>query len=203
MYTYVVEAHNGGTLLQQPVKGKYHYHFGDHFLVAPIYKDDLVNEVNLPKGKWRYFFDDSDVIEGPVTFKKEFPLEEYPVYIREGAILPMNINRDYTGIGDESYDGYLTFLIYPEGESSFTVHHPDNSGSTTVGVSDSVEKLTININGIHKPHILKVNFDKMPRRIELDGRQLSDSADYSFNGLSNKLVIRTSEYVTGNYSIFK
>ncbi len=86
---------------------------------------------------------------------------------------------------------------------SFTVHHPDNSGSTTIGVSDSDDKLTININGIHKPHILKVNINKMPRRIELDGRQLSDSTDYSFNRSSNKLVIRTSEYVTGNYSIFK
>ena len=31
MYTYVVEAHNGGTTLQSPVKGKYHYLFGDKF----------------------------------------------------------------------------------------------------------------------------------------------------------------------------
>jgi len=203
MYTYVVEAHNGGTLLQRPVKGKYHYLFGDHFLVAPIYKDELVNEVNLPKGKWRYFFNDSEIIEGPIRFKKEFPLDEYPVYIREGAILPLDIKRDYTKIGDKSFDGFLTYLIYPEGESSFTVHHPDLSGSTTVRVSDSVEKLTINISGIHKPHILKVNIDKMPRKIELDGRQLSDSADYSFIRSSNKLIIRTQEYITGNYSIFK
>ena len=125
MYSYVVEAHNGGTLLQTPVKGKYHYLFGDNFLVAPIYKDELVNEVTLPKGKWRYFFDDSELIEGPVTFQKEFPLEEFPVYIREGAIVPMDIKRSYTEIGDESSDGFLTFLIYPAGESSFTVHHPD------------------------------------------------------------------------------
>jgi len=142
-------------------------------------------------------------VEGPARFQKEFPLDEYPVYIREGAILPMNINRDYTGIGDESFDGFLTYLIYPEGESSFTVHHTDNSGSTTVQVTDSEEKIDIILEGVRKPHILKVNIDKMPRKIELDGRQLSDSADYSFNGSSNKLIIRTSEYITGNYTIFK
>jgi alpha-glucosidase (family GH31 glycosyl hydrolase) len=203
MYTYVVEAHNGGTLLQRPVKGKYHYLFGDHFLVAPIYKDELVNEVNLPKGKWRYFFDDSEIVEGPARFQKEFPLDEYPVYIREGAIVPMEIKRDYTGIGDESFNGFLTYLIYPEGESSFTVHHPDLSGSTTVKVSDSAEKLTIKISRVKKPHILKINLDKMPLKIELDGRQLSDSADFSFSGTSKKLIIRTSEYKTGNYTILK
>ena len=51
MYTYVVNAHNGGQVLQRPVDGKYHYMFGDDFLVAPIYQDQLQNEITLPKGK--------------------------------------------------------------------------------------------------------------------------------------------------------
>ena len=203
MYSYVVEAHNGGTLLQRPVKGKYHYLFGDNFLVAPIYKDELINEVSLPKGKWRYFFNDTEITEGPVTFKKEFPLEEFPVYIRDGAIVPMDIKRSYTEIGDESSDGFLTYLIYPAGESSFTVHHPDLSGSTTIQVTDSEEKISIALNGVQKPHILNIHIDKMPRKIELDGRQLSDTVNYSFNESTQKLVIRTREYSTGNYSIFK
>lgn len=203
IYTYVVEAHRGGTLLQRPVKGKYHYLFGDHFLVAPIYKDELINEVILPKGKWRYFFNDKEVIEGPIRFKKEFPMDEYPVYIREGAIVPMNIKRQYTNIGDESFEGYLTFLIYPERESSFTVHHPDNNGSTTVQVIDSGEKINIMLNGVKKPHILKINMENMPRKIELDGRQLSDTTSYSFNGSTKKLLIRTKEYDKGNYTVFK
>ncbi|MCA1760130.1 MAG: hypothetical protein LC658_10205, partial [Bacteroidales bacterium] len=148
MYSYVVEAHSGGTLLQRPVKGNYHYLFGDNFLIAPIYKDELVNKVTLPKGKWRYFFDDNEVIDGPVTFKKEFPLEEFPVYIREGAIVPMDIKRSYTGIGDETSEGFLTLQIYPDGESSFTVHHPNLSGSTNVQVTDSEEKIDISLSGI-------------------------------------------------------
>jgi hypothetical protein len=62
-----------------------------------------------------------------------------------------------------------------------------------VSVSDSPEKDRLLIlEGIHKPHILKINIDKMPRAIEIGGRQLSDSADFSFNVSANKLVIRTS-----------
>jgi alpha-glucosidase (family GH31 glycosyl hydrolase) len=203
MYSYVVEAHNGGTRLQQPVKGKYHYLFGDNFLVAPIYKDELENEVTLPNGKWRYFFNDAEVVKGPVTFQKEFPLEEFPVYVREGAIIPMDIKRSYTGIGDETSDGFLTFLIYPRGRSTFTVHHPDNSGSTTVDIANSDEKISISLSGVQKQHILNVHLDKMPREVELDGSNLSDSIDFRFDDSKQKLIIRTAEYVKGNYMIYK
>ena len=58
MYSYVMTGHQGGRVLQLPIDGKYHYLFGDDFLVAPIYRDDLRNKVTLPKGKWRYFFND-------------------------------------------------------------------------------------------------------------------------------------------------
>ena len=129
MYTYVVNAHNGGQVLQRPVDGKYHYMFGDDFLVAPIYQDQLQNEITLPEGKWRYFFNDKEVVQGPAKFSRDFPLEEFPVYIREGAIVPMNIKRSYTEIGDTSSNGYLTLLIYPDGKNEFTVHHPDKNPS--------------------------------------------------------------------------
>jgi alpha-glucosidase (family GH31 glycosyl hydrolase) len=162
-----------------------------------------VNEVKLPKGKWRYFFNDSEVIEGPVTFKKEFPLEEFPVYIRDGAIVPMDIKRSYTEIGDETSEGFLTFLIYPGGESSFTVHHPDKSGSTTVHAADSKEKINISLSGIKKPHILNINLEKKPLKVELDGIVLSDTVSYSFNQSTKKLVVRTAEYRIGNYTIIK
>jgi alpha-glucosidase (family GH31 glycosyl hydrolase) len=203
IYSYVVEAHSGGTVLQRPVKGKYHYLFGDNFLVAPIYKDELTNEVTLPKGKWRYFFSDTEVIEGPVSFNKEFPLEEFPVYVRDGAIIPMDIKRSYTGIGDENSDRFLTFVIYPHDKSTFTVHHPDNSGSTTVDVENSDGKINILLSGIKKPHILNVHLDKMPQKVELDGSNLFDSIDFRFDESKHKLIIRTAEYNIGNYSIDK
>jgi alpha-glucosidase (family GH31 glycosyl hydrolase) len=203
IYSYVVEAHNGGNVLQRPVKGKYHYLFGDNFLVAPIYKDELTNEVTLPKGKWRYFFDDDKLIEGPSTFHMEFPLEEYPVFVREGAVIPVSIKRSYTNIGDTLSDGYLTFLIYPDKVSSFTVHHPDKSGSTTIHAENKNEKIIISLTGVKIPHILNIHFDKKPVKIELDGQILSEKENFSFDGSKHKLKIRTIKYGQGNYTIYK
>ncbi|MBV5316011.1 MAG: hypothetical protein JZU47_22115 [Prolixibacteraceae bacterium] len=203
MYTYVVEAHNGGTLLQRPVKGKYHYLFGDNFLVAPIYKDQLKNKITLPDGNWRYFFNDKEVIKGPTTFEREFPLEEFPVYVREGAIIPMDIKRDYTGLGDKNSEGYLTLLIYPENTNEFIVHHPDKSGSTTVLVEDNPEKINISMSGVHKPHVLNINISSAPKKVVLDGSVLSDSLNYRFDKDRNKLIIRTDQYSTGSYVVYK
>jgi len=203
MYTYVVNAHNGGKVLQRPVDGKYHYLFGDQFLVAPIYKDQLKNKVTLPEGKWRYFFNDQEVVQGPVTFEKEFPLDEFPVYIREGAIVPMNVTRGYTGIGDKSSDGLLTLLIYPEGNSEFTVHHPDKSGSTSVKVEDHPGQMTVSLEGIHKPHMLNIKLSAKPKKVELDNAVLADSVSYNFDEKRRKLVIRTKSYLIGKYTIYK
>jgi alpha-glucosidase (family GH31 glycosyl hydrolase) len=174
--------------------------FGDNFLIAPIYKDNPVNEVTLPDGRWRYFFNDSNIIEGPATFEQEFQLDEYPVYIREGAIIPMDIKRQYTGIGDRTSEGYLTVLIYPGGINEFTLHHPDKSGSVKIQVEDSPDEIKIDLDGLHKPHILVINMDSKPLSVEMDGNILSD---HKFDPLRNKLVIKTAEYKTGHYVISK
>ena len=203
MYSYVVEAHSGGTLLQTPVKGKFHYLFGDNFLVAPIYRDNLVTEVNLPKGNWRYFFDDDEVVNGPSKFSREFPLEEYPVYIREGAIVPMDIKRKYTGIGDESSEGFITFLIYPYGESRFNLYQPGKNEKTTVLVTDLKVKINITFQGNHKPHILNIHLENKPAGIELDGKQLVENVDFNFDVKRKKLIIRTKNYEKGDYTIHK
>jgi alpha-D-xyloside xylohydrolase len=203
MYNYVVRAHNGGTLLQRPVKGKYHYMFGDYFLVAPVYRDDLRNKITLPEGKWRYFFDDKEVIEGPVTFEREFPLEEYPVYIREDAIVPMDIKREYTGIGDKNSEGFLTLLIYPSGSEEFTIYYPDNKDSTSVVVEEDKEMIRISIRGLHKSHILKINLLTKPKNVKLDNTMLIESKDYTFDEKTNKLIIITVNYKTGEYLIEK
>lgn len=202
MYHYVVTAHEGGKLLQTPVDGKYHYLFGENLLIAPIYKDELKNEVHLPEGKWRYWFDNTKIIEGPLTLEKEFPLNEYPVFIKEGSIIPMNINRSYTGIGSKEDEGYLTFLIYPdEATNSFEVFR-EYDRSTTLTYNKNEKTLSIELSGKKCPHILKITTDKKPLNIQLDGNQLSEGENFEYNPASQKLLIKTSDYENGHYIIF-
>ncbi len=201
MYHYVVTAHEGGRRLMEPIDGKYHYMFGDNLLVAPIYKDELVNKVKLPEGKWRYWFDDSKIIEGPAEFEKEFPLDEYPVFIREGAIIPMDIKRSYTGIGDSTDTGLMTVLVYPGfGSAEFEVYR-EKEESTAISYQRSDNLLVLEISGKKTPHVLRVLLDRNPNGIALDGKPLMEGKDFIYDQDRNKLIIKTTEYEKGMYSI--
>lgn len=200
MYSHVVECASGGKPLQRPVEGPYHYLFGDDFLVAPIYQDSLTNTVHLPKGRWRYLFDDSQVIEGPTVLTRDFPLDQYPVYIRDGAIVPMRISREYTGIGDKDWSDYLTLNIYPYGTSTFTVHHWDRYGSTKVSVEEG-ETLSISLEVAAVPHLLRVYLEKEPARVFRDGTELEKGVDWEYREERKRLIVRGGEGSMGAYQI--
>jgi alpha-glucosidase (family GH31 glycosyl hydrolase) len=201
IYHYVVTAHEGGRVLMKPVAGKYHYMFGDNLLVAPIYQDQLTNEISLPEGKWRYWFDDSKEIEGPVSFEQEFPLEEFPVFIREGAIIPMDIKRAYTGIGTAEDQGYLTFLIYPDlEEASFEIYR-EKDKSSTLTYKNSDGALSVEITGKQVPHILSIKTEQKPSKITLAGKPLLAESDYVYDEETSRLRIKTMEYHKGQYLI--
>jgi alpha-glucosidase (family GH31 glycosyl hydrolase) len=201
MYHYVVTAHEGGQVLQTPVDGKYHYLFGENLLVAPIYKDELKNEVQLPEGKWRYWFDDNKIIEGPVIFEKEFPLDEYPVYIKAGSIIPMNISRSYTGIGSREDEGFLTFLIYPDAPTQLFEVCREDDRSTIISYKSSEASLSIDLAGKKCPHVLKIAVANEPEKVVRDGRVLQSGLDYNYDLQLEELKIKTSKYDVGNYKI--
>ncbi|XOV94087.1 MAG: TIM-barrel domain-containing protein [Bacteroidota bacterium] len=201
MYHYVVTAHQDGMRLMKPMEGKYHYMFGEHLLVAPIYKDELDHKVMLPEGEWRYWFDQSKVIEGPVALEREFSLDEYPVFIKAGAIIPMDIKRDYTGIGNQDDDGYLTVMIYPDEESgSFEVYR-EKDQSSLISYVNSGKVLSINFGGKKTPHVLNIQSERKPLKIDLDGVELTEGTDFNFDGPHQKIIIKTTMYETGKYSI--
>jgi len=81
---------------------------------------------------------------------------------------------------------------------------PEETDSINVSyLSRDADKIDITLEGQHKPHILKINISAKPKKVELDNTILVDSVDYSFDEKQNKLIVRTGDYNTGKYTIFK
>ena len=161
----------------------------------------MQNEIQLPEGKWRYWFDDAELIEGPTTFSREFPLDEYPLYIREGSIIPMDIKRSYTGIGEAEDEGFLTFRVFPSvKQNSFEVFR-ENGNKTRLEYEMTDHSLEIILSGEHCPHILQVHLLQKPHKLELDDKILIEEKDYSYDEASKKLRIKTEKYENGAYLI--
>lgn len=198
MYSYVAQWSEGGKPLMRPMKeGKYQYMFGDYLLVAPIYQKISTRSVVLPQGKWRWWFSDTQTIEGGQTITNSYEIDKYPVFIKEGAIIPMYISRSYTGIGDKDWEGYLVLNIYPEGDNSFTVHYPDYSGQMTVKVAKGTD-LIIDMEGLIKPHILRILTPQKPTEILKDNKPITD---FIYQPENQRLIIKNSDTTTKKYTI--
>jgi len=198
MYSYVAQWSNGGEPLMRPMKqGKYQYMFGDWLLIAPIYQKLNQRVVELPSGDWRWWFDDTKVIHGKQSITKTYNMDEYPVFIKDGAIIPMYIQRDYTGIGSKDWEGYLVLNIYPAGNSSFTVYYPDYSGTLTVDVSKTSE-LKVSLNGVIKPCILRILLQYEPKEVLRDGEPYKE---YTYHSEQQRLIIKDSSPAVNSYTI--
>ena len=201
MYHYIVSGHQGGTVLQSPVDGAYQYLFGDNLLIAPIFEDNLSRSVILPEGQWRYLFEDASVLQGDTEMTRDYPLEEFPVYIREGAIIPLNVTRAYTGFGDSTSAGFTTILMYPFAETKFDLYQPKTLALTEIGMKKEGNALDVSLSGHKIPHILRIHSEKIPKSVTLDGRALLAPEEWRYNRTKRKIIIRTADYDTGRYMI--
>jgi len=204
MYSHVVACHRGGPPLMRPLRqGRFHYLFGDDFLVAPIHEDKPERTVRLPPGRWRYLFRDGEVLDGPAQITRPFPLDEYPVFVRDGAVVPLHVTRAYTGLGDTNSAGHITWLIYPAGRSAFTLWHPDTHPepeATTLAV-EAGPPLRLTFSGRPTPHILRIFARQKPVVVTLDGQPLAEVAAWTFHPADQRLIIRTPRYREGRYEV--
>jgi alpha-D-xyloside xylohydrolase len=94
--------------------------FGDGLLIAPIFGEENTRRVYLPEGNWTNWWS-RDRICGGQWVEVETDLETLPIFVREGAIIPMGPLMNYV---DEKPTERIELLIAPfesDGQSEFTV----------------------------------------------------------------------------------
>ena len=204
LYSLVYACHKGDLPPIRPTGNGFDYLLGEDFYVAPIHTPSNTRVVTLPAGRWRAFLKDDEVIEGPKTFTRDFARDDFPVYVRDGAILPMNVRRDYTGIGDRSSEGYTTLNFYPtETSNAFKWRHVDGVGETNIscGIFDGGKELRVYLDGTPAKHILRARLDKKPASVTLDGAALAEGTQWRYDEATHRLIVRTDTYTQGKYVV--
>jgi alpha-glucosidase len=150
---------------------------GKGLLVAPVLNEGGKRTVYLPADTW-YDFSNGGVITGPRTFTVNKALDEIPVYVRAGTILPIGPVIQYS---EQSSETPLEIRIYPGKNGSFKMVEDDgvsynytkgNTRTTTYTWNDQAKRLTWKVRGPYVGKntykIIKVVFGKQERNAILN-----------------------------------
>ena len=83
-------------------------------LYVPIVTDPTrTMDIQLPSGQWIYYWDESLVVSGTLT-GFPVPLGGEPIFIRQGALVPMDVESSQTGHGTVRVEGIADDARLPE-----------------------------------------------------------------------------------------
>ncbi|MBN2166221.1 MAG: DUF5110 domain-containing protein [Marinilabiliaceae bacterium] len=100
------------------------FFFGPFMMINPVTTSGQRNrDVYLPAGDW-YNFWTGEKIEGSQTINVDVPLDNMPIYIKAGSIIPMGPDIQYTG---EKTDP-IELRVYRGADGQFTIY--EDAGDT-------------------------------------------------------------------------
>ncbi len=121
LHTYDELAYlNNWSVFQQTDAAHFSAVLGREILVQYITNYMQSANVTLPPGQWINFWNEQQVINGPATVQLPVPLGREPVFISNGAIIPMQVRDASTGHGTPASAGALTVNVFPNGHSTFS-----------------------------------------------------------------------------------
>jgi alpha-D-xyloside xylohydrolase len=133
IYSEAWKIHNGSTMMRpmvmdfqndkEAVNQAYQYMFGSSFLVAPITASNTTEwEVYLPKNSKWYNFWSGNSFDGGQKVKVDAPLNQIPLFVKAGAILPMGEKVQYTN--EKKWD-HLEIRVYEGADGKFTLYEDE------------------------------------------------------------------------------
>ncbi|MBN1927604.1 MAG: DUF5110 domain-containing protein [Prolixibacteraceae bacterium] len=147
MRPLVMDFSNDTLAVSQP----YEYMFGKAFLVAPITEaGSIQRDVYLPKAADWYSFWTGERFSGGQTVLAEAPIDQIPLFVKAGSIIPMGSVVQYSG--QDSYET-LEIRICEGANGEFTLYEDEGDNynyengkfSTITFVwNDEAKTLTIN-----------------------------------------------------------
>ncbi|MEA5456708.1 glycoside hydrolase family 31 protein [Sinomonas sp. JGH33] len=154
------------------------YMFGRQLLVAPITTQGATSvTLYLPAGEW-HDVTNGGKASGPGNKTYNADTSTIPVYARDGAIIPLNLNANYEYGGNINNDVYnytnLVFRMYPAGSSSCDFF--DDAAGMVKQVTSTENwgghQVTANVPPLGVASTLQVN-TTAPSSVTVDGTALT------------------------------
>lgn len=130
-YSLMVQAHRGKGRVLTPDAKHEQFTLGDALLVAVLYGDGDERTVHLPEGTWVDIWS-GEVHQGPKKFAYQATLRTYPVFLRSGGIVPLEISEDEIGIAGSWAKGKDLFWVGVGNDGAFEYTPYEQRGRLSV-----------------------------------------------------------------------
>jgi alpha-glucosidase (family GH31 glycosyl hydrolase) len=132
LYTYAWLAHRDSTPILRPLylefpelpeayRHPHEYFLGEQMLIAPVLHPGGEQTVYLPPGEWRDF-STGKRYQGDTTFTAHYRVDETPVFVREGGIVPEQVATEYS---DARPLDRLVLNVYGSASGAFDLYEDD------------------------------------------------------------------------------
>lgn len=99
---------------------------GDHLLACPVTQPQVDGRwLFLPKGEWYYWWTD-EINEGGMEVWADAPMDTIPLYVKAGAVLPMNPIMQY--VGEKKVEELTLHIYYKTGKETSRLYEDAGDG---------------------------------------------------------------------------
>jgi alpha-glucosidase (family GH31 glycosyl hydrolase) len=102
------------------------YVFGEDLLIAPVINEHDSRAISFPSGLWTSLWD-GKTVSGPANPKTTVPLDQIPVYLRPGAVVPVQLNQELQ-FGKSMAGSSVTVLVVTPPNGNATVSRLNAQG---------------------------------------------------------------------------
>lgn len=163
---------------------EFQYMLGENLLVAPIENQGQTSKlIYLPEGEWIDLFWGAKR-SGSSWLTYNAGLDTLPVFVKNGSILPMNLNADYVfgdsvGNSTTQYQNF-TFRIYPKGNTTYDYYDYVDSAQTQLTVNEDYanSSITVTVPAMSHTRSLQV-FSGKPGSVSVGGNTATEYTDFN------------------------
>lgn len=191
-------------------KNETQYMFGGDIMVCPVVESGVSSlEVNFPKGRWVNLWDGS--VYNNATFTAEAGVDKIPVYVREGAVIPVTLSSSL-GLGEKNTEnGVKALIITPSDTERKVKYYEDkenfreftssleNSGKYILSSNDICNEKTILVYGVTADSVI-VDGEALSSLPEKPDGNSSEKGFYVDYELNRTIIITGKEWQNIKYS---
>jgi len=216
-YSYAREARESGLPLmramliefpddKEAVKAEYQFMLGAEMLVAPVVEENATSkEVYLPQGEWIDYHNKQNVFKGKRWIEVETQLEQIPVFVKKGAIIPTMPVMQYIGekkgypIIFEVFtpsEGRISSFVFYEDDGTTNDYKSDVFRKTEISAKNLKSSVNISIDSYYnngflrtpdRNFVLKTYIPAKPKTVSLNGEKLKSRNNLKAESFVNEI----------------